>query len=145
MPAGRPVEYDKQAVLLKLCLYMAEGKRTLDQICTQEKDMPDRSSIYMWCAQDDKLFDIFRKAQRLWALAQADEMIKIAEDQSRDISPDGKSDNTAVNRDKLRIGTRQWSMQRFHPDLFGDKIKQEVTGADGAPFTPILNINLKKD
>lgn len=157
---SRPRVYDRKKTLEKLCLLMAEGRRTLEQICEQEPDMPCRQDIYVWCAESDELTDIFMRAKRLWCMAQADEMIKIADDDSRDIMDtedsycDAKgnvttkarrtSDNTPVNRDKLRIQTRQWSMQRFHPNLFGDKITQEVTGKDGKDFTPVLNITIEK-
>lgn len=125
---------------------MAEGTRPLARICEEEEDMPVRALIYEWCAEDPVLMDIFMRGKRLWCMAQDDENIKIADDQTRDIL-DGKSDNTAVNRDKLRIGTRQWSMQRFNPNLFGDRVKQELTAGEGVKvnFSIVTQEIPKKD
>lgn len=69
--------------------------------------------------------------------------------ESRDQVPDGKggfkSDNTAVNRDRLIIDTKKWLMAKMQPKKYGDKVQQEVTGADGKDFIPVLNISLKKE
>jgi hypothetical protein len=109
---------------------MVDGTRTMTQICKEEPDMPTRTEIFLWCGQDKELADILTRAQRGWCLAQSDEIIKICDDDTRDVLVDEKgisrSDNTAVNRDKLRVTTRQWAMARFRPDLFGDKIEQKI-------------------
>ena len=128
-PAHRPKKYNRLEILKRLHDYMAEGTRTMAQICEQEPNMPTRTEIFLWCGQDKELSDILSRAQRVWCMAQADQIIKICDDESRDMTPDGKSDNTAVNRDKLRVSTRQWAMARFRPDLFGDKVEQthEIT------------------
>lgn len=138
---GRPLKYNKKEVLEKLCSYLAEGTRPLSRICEEEEGMPVRALIYQWCAQDPSLMDIFMRGQRLWCLAQQDETIKIADDQSRDYQPDGKggtkSDNSACLRDRLRITTRQWAMARFNPGLFGEKT--EVTHAGGIEYKSVVD------
>lgn len=113
--------------------------------------MPASENIYMWVTEDTdegrKLFSIFRYAQELWCWAQKDKIIKICDDQTRDFienevvktAKDGtttvlkqkQSDNTAVNRDRLRVQTRQWAMNKLLTKIFGDKIQQEVTGPQG--------------
>jgi hypothetical protein len=42
-----------------------------------------------------------------------------------------KSDNTAVNRDRLIADQARWEAARIYKDLFGDKVINEHTGADG--------------
>lgn len=77
------------------------------------------------------------------------EIREIASDDSRDFQPDGKggvkSDNTAVNRDRLRVDTMKWIMCKRMSKIYGEKTQTEVTGKDGAPFQPVLNITIKKD
>lgn len=143
-PGGAPRQFDRKAVLMRLCEFMARGDRPLDKICEEEEGFPTSEQIYLWVTKDEELYRIFTHAQELWCWAQRERIIQIADDQSRDISPDGKSDNTAVNRDKLRVAARQWAMAKLAPKLFGDKISQEITGANGTPLIPELNINIKK-
>lgn len=85
-----------------------------------------------------------------------DEIQQIANDTSRDVifdeiestTKDGrltvkkvaKSDNTAINRDRLRIDTIWKLMRATMPRKYGDKTTTELTGADGKDFT--ININL---
>lgn len=146
--AGRPQVFDRPAVLGRLVIEMAKGDRPLELICKDE-GMPTPESIYLWISEDTEesrqLFKIFSRAQELWCWAQREIIIKIADDQSRDIIEneietdsgavriERRSDNTAVNRDKLRVGARQWAMAKLTPKLFGDKITQEHTGEGGGP------------
>lgn len=93
----------------------------------------------------------------------ADEIIDESCDESRDyqkrkrtkISNDGKkttkeiieetvSDNTATGRDRLKVDSKKWILSRLLPKTYGDKITQEVTGAEGKDLIPILNINIQK-
>lgn len=72
---------------------------------------------------------------------------KIAHDESRDLIPDGKggfkSDNTAVNRDRLKIDTRKWIMCKRMPKKYGDKLEQEVNHTGS--FTINFAVTNKED
>lgn len=151
--AGRPKAYDRKAVLNYIKNEMAKGDRCLQDICT-DHDMPSRECIYLWVSEDTQegreLFNIFRECQELWCWAQKDIILKICDDDSRDILEDvkhvekedgtiaeyvtRKSDNTAVNRDKLRVETRKWAMNKLLPKIFGDKVEQQLTGPEGGPI-----------
>lgn len=76
----------------------------------------------------------------------ADEIVQIAKNETRDYQTvtifDGKgnvrktyvqSDNTAVNRDRLKVDTMRWLMAKLAPKVYGEKVIQEITGADGGP------------
>lgn len=151
-PVGAPRQYDRKAVLEKICIEMAKGDRCLEDICRDDPDMPCVENIYLWTAEDtdegQELFKIFMRAQQLWCWAQNDRIIKIADDQSRDviIDKDGnpKSDNTAVNRDKLRVTARQWAMTKLAAKHFGEKVTQELTGAEGKDLIPSLVVKIEK-
>lgn len=161
--AGAPRKYNRIEVLNRISHEMAKGDRSLVQIC-QDEGMPEYQNIYLWILEPTEegrqLFDIFARAQQLWCWAQNDRIITIADDESRDViedvmhkeNEDGsitefvkkKSDNTAVQRDKLRIGARQWAMTKLAAKHFGDKIQQEVTGAEGKDLIPTINIKIEK-
>lgn len=84
------------------------------------------------------------------------EAVDVSNDDSRDqqayikyykgeISEQGtKSDNTAVNRDRLRVETIFKISGRLYPAEFGETIKQELTGKGGADLIPVLNITIAK-
>ena len=38
-----------------------------------------------------------------------------------------------VDHIMLRVNTRQWVMSRLLPNRYGDRVRQELTGADGGP------------
>ena len=90
----------------------------------------------------------------------AGEIVEIAQDSSRDIletetsytdskgnvteKTERRSDNTAVNRDRLRVDTLKWLMCKLRPSVYGDKTLTELTGKDGKDLVPVLNITIKK-
>ena len=85
-------------------------------------------------------------------------MLERAQDSSRDIIYDeievqskngstkckkvAKSDNTAVNRDRLIIDTMKWQMAKQMPKQYGEKVTQEISGPAGGPI-PVVNIGAK--
>lgn len=120
-----------------------------------ERSIFDREEMPSWSAwgqfkarADDAFMSQYERAKELKYQSWESEIVKIAKDDSRDMQPDGKggfkSDNTAVNRDRLKVDTMKWLMSKMMPKVYGDKIAQEITGADGAPLIPELNINIKK-
>lgn len=148
MPAGRPQEYNRKEVLERLRDKMATGVSM--QVACEDEGMPDRDSIFLWVQENDELFGIFMRAQELWCLAQKEVIIEIADNESRDYyeieetktSPNGtttvskrkQSDNTAVNRDNLRVKARQWAMTKLAKKHFGEEVKNELTGPNGGPI-----------
>jgi hypothetical protein len=69
----------------------------------------------------------------------------IALDESRDYLTKGNGDTvgntTAVLRDRLKIDTYKWLMAKMQPKVYGESIKQEVSGPDGGPV-PMINITM---
>jgi hypothetical protein len=73
-----------------------------------------------------------------------DRIVEISDDESRDQVPDGKggykSDNTAVNRDRLRVDSRKWLMSKLLPKTYGEKIEQTISAQLSQPQ---IQINIK--
>jgi hypothetical protein len=157
MPAGRPTKYSKE-LALEFCRRL-QNSRTQNEVC-QADDMPHRDTIHHWRRTIEDFSDMYIQARKAQAWNWVDNMMERAYDESRDIleneisytTKDGsvkmrkerRSDNTAVNRDKLICDSIKFLIARFSPKDFGEKITQEVTGKDGEPFKPILNITIKK-
>ena len=47
-----------------------------------------------------------------------------------------------IARNRLRIDTRKWILSKMLPKVYGDKLIQEVTGANGGPIA-LANVNFK--
>ena len=78
----------------------------------------------------------------------ADELLEVADDGRNDWM-ERQDDNGGtswqangehIQRSRLRVDTRKWMLSKALPKVFGDKITQEVTGANGAPLVPIINL-----
>lgn len=84
--------------------------------------MPSRVTVWNWTQNNEAFLNAYREARKGQAEAWSDDMVDIS---------DNEGD---ANRDKLRIQTRQWLMARLHSQKWGDKVTQEITGADGGPI-----------
>lgn len=135
MPVGRPSKYTQK--LADLIIERVAGGETLTKICESDQ-MPDRRTVYRWTEANEAFRHAYARAREHQLESWADEILDIASDQSRDIQYDAegrpRSDNTAVNRDRLRIDTKKWLMAKLNPKRYGDKVTQEHTGEDGGPI-----------
>lgn len=52
-----------------------------------------------------------------------------------------RSDNTAVNRDRLTVDTDKWLMSKLAHGIYGEKVSQEHTG--NITITPVINYKPK--
>lgn len=127
----------------------------------REEGMPDWTTWCKYKREHPSFINRYAHAKEDGFLCWEDDLVKISDDTSRDILEDEvitegddgemkhrvtrKSDNTAVNRDKLRSDNRKWLMSVGMPHKYGVTKQQiELAGKDGAPLVPVLNINLKK-
>lgn len=115
--AGRPPSYTVELGEL-ICRRLANGE-SLRQIC-EEKDMPDRGTVFGWCEKDADFAAKYARAREMQADANADECQFIA-----DTDPDPA-------RARVRVGTRQWLAERMKPKKYGNKLELGGAGRDGA-------------
>lgn len=132
---GRPSSYTKE-VGDQICSLLADGQ-SARSICRQ-LGMPNWSTLWRWSRDIEEFRSQYAEARQLCLEAWAQDIVIISEDQSRDLQPDGKggfkSDNTAVNRDRLRVDTRKWILSKLLPKQYGEKTVTEITGKDGGPI-----------
>lgn len=110
--------------------------------------MPSKSTVMRWLASHQEFRDQYAGAREAQADYYAEEIIEISDDGSNDWMDRKLSDGSTeevenkdvLARSRLRVDTRKWLMARMAPKKYGDKITQEVTGADGAPLVPIINL-----
>jgi hypothetical protein len=80
--------------------------------------MPDKDVIVRWLGEDPAFAARYAQAREALADHWADEIIEIADDQSRD-----ELGTTAVQRDRLRVDTRKWIMAKIVPRKYSERIE----------------------
>lgn len=127
MAGGRPTEYTEE-LADEICRRIMEGE-SLKHI-TDGDDMPARSSVHLWLANNGVFSDKYARAKENQADTLADELIDLADNA------------TDVNKARLQIDTRKWAASKLKPKKYGDKLDMTTNGKD-LP-TPILG-GLAKD
>jgi hypothetical protein len=97
--------------------------------------MPNPRTVRKWVRDIPEFAERYGLARKNQLEYLADEILDISEDASRDTTPEGKPNGAAVQRDRLRVDTIKFLLVHLMPEKYGNLIKQEVTGKDGAPLT----------
>lgn len=136
-----------KAQLFKIICERIAGGETLKAITRGTEIIPgqknpDRNTVVLWTLKNEEWAKEFKAAGIAQLDFWRDEMIDICDDESRDQVPDGKggykSDNTSVNRDRLKVDTRKWIMCKLHPERYGDKVG--IEGDKDKPITVHIKI-----
>ena len=129
-----------ESIRLEICERIAKGE-SMVSICASE-GMPVTSVVYNWLTVDKEFSDRYARAREQQAEHYLDEIIAISDDVSLDEIIDGegnpRTNHEAIQRSRLKVDTRKWAMSKLAPKKYGDKITQEVTGANGDPISLLL-------
>lgn len=153
MPVGRPTKYTAK-LADKICerLAMGESMRSI----SRDKKMPCMTTLFRWLRENETFKQQYAIAKEESADYLTEEMLDIADHQvgSPLLNDDGKPvldddgnvilvrDAPAVNHARLRVDTRKWYASKLKPKKYGDKLQQEVSGPEGAPLIPIINVSV---
>ena len=133
--SGRPSDYNVETTTA-ICTALGLGM-SLREICRAE-DMPDKSTVMRWLAQNREFRDQYACAREAQADYFAEEIVEISDDGANDTYKDGdgneRTNQDVIARSRLRVDTRKWLMARMAPKKYGDKIVQEHTGPNGGPL-----------
>lgn len=123
-PIGRPPEITRE-MLDEVLRRIASGE-TLEKVCS-DPAMPHASTVRERARSEQSFSLDLARARESWADAQADKIIEIADDSSKDWMEHtyaGKTslrpDREAIDRSKARIDVRKWLMQRFAKRVYSD-------------------------
>lgn len=105
-----------QEVFDEICEQIADGK-SLRDICKSD-NMPNKSTVFRWLAQDEKLRDQYALAREEQGESHADEIVAIAD----------KATPEDVQVAKLRIDARKWTASKLTPKKYGDKLDLNHSG-----------------
>lgn len=112
----------------------------LTSIC-KDSGLPEASTVASWYVYPDELARPgfaarFARAERIGLHIMAEEMLNIADDSGKDTVTKifkGKRvkviDQEHINRDRLRVQTRQFILSKKLKEVFGDAVKHEHTGS----------------
>jgi hypothetical protein len=152
---GRPSSYTK-AIATDICVRLANGEPITKIV--KLPGMPSLPTVYRWLDADKpglKRPPISAGFREQYARAKLDaaetlaaEIVEISDDRGADSTvatdkegnPRILADPVAVQRDRLRIDARKWYAAKLNPKKYGDKIQQEVTGADGGPVQTVTTV-----
>lgn len=138
---GRPTIYTRELADAILESIAHEGMTAREACKTHGIVYATFSS---WIADNrDGLCERWMRIKRLRVFEMLDEAIRIADDASGDLveTEEGFALNREnIQRSKLRVEVRQWTMQRLLREHFGDKVAITGGGPEDAPvkFAPDL-------
>ena len=104
----------------RICVMLAEG-RTITSICADD-DMPGVDGVYGWLQKQPAFAEAYARAREAQQDTFAGQIIDIADN---DDDP---------QRARNRIDARKWHAAKTAPRKYGDRVMQEITGADGGPI-----------
>jgi len=121
---GRTPGYNVE-IAEKVCERLLNGE-SLRAICA-DPAMPARATVFRWLARNQEFRQLYTLARQCQAEDLADEILKIADDSSRDykkkIGADGKVtwvvDRQHIARCRLRIKTRKRILAWMAPRKYG--------------------------
>lgn len=123
----------------EICNRLADGE-SLRSIC-RDDGMPDEKTVRTWAADPKHpISPHYVRAREVGYHKMADDILDIADDGENDWmvreGKDGEGTAYSVNgehisRSKLRVDARKWLLSKALPKVYGDKVTNAHTGADG--------------
>jgi len=134
MAIGRPTKRT-QEVIERIIQGLSEGT-PLTVLCKPD-DMPGVQTVYDWMHGDEQLSVAIARARESGFDQIALDALDIADNSERDTiltDKGGEVPNSEwISRSRLRVETRLKLLAKWDPKRYGDRIAQEITGADGGP------------
>lgn len=124
--AGRPSVY-RDEIADKILDMMMDGK-SIRSIC-EEEGMPSRRTVLRW---QERYPDFDAKCARARTL-QAD----VIHDDLIDIEDGVLAGTIAPDAARAAISSKQWRSAKLAPKKYGDKMRTEISGPEGAPMRTI--------
>ena len=130
-PGGRPTLYTPE-LADDICAHLSRGI-SLNRIC-QLPHMPGHTAVWQWLERYPEFASKYARAREVQAEYYADEMV--------DISDTADKENAQAIR--VRVDTRKWIAAKLRPKKYGELVKHEHGGADGAPIPVSIAVTYAK-
>lgn len=148
-------QYDHQVVTAHICAELQKG-RSLENICTTDEGMPTVAGFLKWVNTEPEVSKDYARAREIGYLMLADEIVALSDKTHewvtvQELDPDGNPvfdeagepvlkkvlmplSNDVIAHKRVQIDTRKWMLSKMLPKIYGDKLTQEHTGANGGPI-----------
>ena len=90
-----------------------------------------------WITKDTDKAENYAHARGMYINTLADEIMTIS-DEEIPHTPDGKPDNAAVQRNRLRVESRKWTLSKLRPDKYGDRL--QLAGDKDSPLKVVHEV-----
>lgn len=90
-------------------------------------------TFLLWVSKDSALADQYAHTRAILLEHMAEDTLEIS-DEAVGTTQFGTVDTGAVAKQRLQVDTRKWLLSKLAPKKYGDKITQELTGANGGPI-----------
>ena len=119
---GRPTKYNKN-LGDEICNIIASCPKGIKALCQENTHWPNKDTIFTWLKDNKEFSDQYARAKRTQIECVVDELLEIADDDSKDclFDAEGKAvfNSQAVQRARLRIDTRKWLACKLVPKVYG--------------------------
>lgn len=102
--------------------------------------MPPESTVRLWVIDDHDGFAArYARARDIGLDCMADEIIEISDTTEEGVREEQSADGFKTVREdmlghrRLKVEARKWYLSKMAPKRYGDRVHQELTGADGGP------------
>jgi hypothetical protein len=144
-PTGRPSSYTDE-VADEICTRLYESEEgelpeTLLKICRDPR-MPSRPTVHRWLSDIDGFRAKYARARELRKDALTERLMCLSRDAITHAhgAPGTGEAGARIQAIKLEIDTIKWILSKEYAHDYGDKIKQEISGPDGAPIASAMEI-----
>jgi hypothetical protein len=134
MPRGRPPEAVPEHLADEIVAWVSDGK-TLREYCRQE-GKPVWRTVYLWLEKDKDFHSRFAQARELGQDAIAEDCVALIDTLPDYVLSDSgkRMDSAFVQWKKNQVEMRLKLLAKWNPKRYGDRITNEMTGADGGPI-----------
>lgn len=145
MAGGRPSDFTPE-VANEICERLIGGE-SLREIC-EDGHLPSARTVHRWLVVNEEFRQQYAHAREAQADTLFDDILDIADDGRNDwMERKGRGDEDlgwkengeAISRSRLRVDARKWMASKLAPKKYGEKVQQEISGADGGPLQVIIN------
>jgi len=107
----------------------------LRKICSRNQKFPDVSTVYRWLSKNTEFRERYARAREFQAQALFDEIIEIADKVQlgtvTKVDRHGRKEKRIadmVDRARLRVDSRKWSLSKLLPKKYGDRVDVSQSG-----------------
>jgi hypothetical protein len=140
---GRPTKYSNE-LAEEICAAIASSSKGIKILCQENPHWPNKDSIFTWLKDNKEFSDQYAQAKRLQIECVVDELLEIADDDSKDriIDTEGQIhfNSQAIQRARLKIDTRKWLACKLVPKVYGPQKTDENTASPSLLERLVLNI-----